>query len=199
MRKERTEHNRLIMSLAGTLTGLYIFPIIYNIEKAMKTLLILRHAKSSWKEQDLPDHDRPLNKRGKNDAPRMGKLLKDEDLIPDLIMSSTAVRAKKTAELVAKACKYKGKIVLNHSLYGAEPAAYLKILEGLSNKHMAALVVGHSPSVEETVGLLTGSQDIIMQTCALAQISLPIQNWIELKKQKIKGKLLKVWRPKELS
>ena len=62
MRKERTEHNRLRMSLAGTLTGLYIFPIIYNIEKAMKTLLILR-----------PDHDRPLHKRGKNDVPRMGK------------------------------------------------------------------------------------------------------------------------------
>jgi hypothetical protein len=51
------EHNRLRMSLAGTLTGLYIFPIIYNIEKAMKTLLILRHAKSSWKEQDLPDSE----------------------------------------------------------------------------------------------------------------------------------------------
>ena len=49
----------------------------------MKTLLIMRHAKSSWKEQDLPDHDRPLNKRGKNDAPRMGKLLKDEDLVPE--------------------------------------------------------------------------------------------------------------------
>jgi hypothetical protein len=64
------------MSSAGTLTGLYIFPIIYNIEKAMKTLLILRHAKSSWKEQDLPDHDRPLNKRGKNNAPRMGNCLK---------------------------------------------------------------------------------------------------------------------------
>ena len=187
------------MSLAGTLTGLYIFLIIYNIEKAMKTLLILRHAKSSWKEQDLPDHDRPLNKRGKNDAPRMGKLLKDEDLIPDLIMSSTAVRAKKTAELVAKACKYKGKIVLNHSLYGAEPAAYLKILEGLSDKHMVVLVVGHSPSVEDTVGLLTCSLDVIMPTCALAQISLPIKNWAELKKQKIEGKLLKVWKPKELS
>jgi phosphohistidine phosphatase len=165
----------------------------------MKTLLLLRHAKSSWKEQDLPDHDRPLNKRGKNDAPRMGKLLKDEDLIPDLIVSSTAVRAKKTAELVAKACKYKGKIVLDHSLYGAEPGAYVKILEGLSDKNMVALVVGHSPSVEETVGLLTGSLDVIMQTCALAQISLPIQDWGELKKQKIKGKLLKVWKPKELS
>ena len=64
---------------------------------------------------------------------------------------------------------------------------------------MTALVVGHSPSVEETVGLLTGSQDIIMLTCALAQISLSIQNWTGLKKQKIRGKLLKVWRPKELS
>jgi phosphohistidine phosphatase SixA len=64
---------------------------------------------------------------------------------------------------------------------------------------MTALVVGHSPSVEETVELLTGSQDIIMPTCTLAQISLPIQNWTELKKQKIKGKLLKVWRPKEFS
>jgi phosphohistidine phosphatase len=165
----------------------------------MKALLILRHAKSSWKEQDLPDHNRPLNKRGKNDAPRMGKLLKDEDLIPDLIMSSTAVRAKRTAELVAKACKYKGKIEFNHSLYGAEPAAYLKILAGLPDKHIVALVVGHSPSVEETVELLTGQLGVIMPTCALAQISLPIQNWAELKKQKIKGKLLKVWKSKELS
>ena len=160
---------------------------------------MLRHAKSSWKEQDLPDHDRPLNKRGKNDAPRMGKLLKEEDLIPDLIMSSTAVRAKKTAELVAKACKYKGKIVPNHFLYGAEPTAILKILEGLSDKQMAVLIVGHSPSVEETVEVLTGSLDVIMPTCALAHISLSIQNWAELKEQKVKGKLLKVWRPKELS
>jgi phosphohistidine phosphatase len=165
----------------------------------MKTLLLLRHAKSSWKDPDLPDHDRPLNKRGQNDAPRMGKLLRDEDLTPDLIISSTAARAKKTAELVAKACKYKGEIVLNHSLYGAEPAAYLKILEGLSDKHKAVLVVGHSPSVEDTVELLTGSPDVIMPTCALAHIPLPIQNWAELNKQKIKGKLVKVWRPKELS
>jgi phosphohistidine phosphatase len=165
----------------------------------LKTLLLLRHAKSSWNEQDLPDHDRPLNKRGQKDAPRMAKLLKDEDLIPDLIISSTAVRAKKTAGLVAKACKYKRKVVLKHSLYGAEPAAYLHILEGLSDKQMAVLIVGHSPSVEETVEMLTGSLDVIMPTCALAHITLPIQNWAELKEQKVKGKLLKVWRPKELS
>jgi phosphohistidine phosphatase len=165
----------------------------------MKTLLLLRHAKSSWKDPDLSDHDRPLNKRGQNDAPRMGKLLKDEELIPDLIMSSTAARANKTAELVAKECKYKGEIVLNHSLYGAEPADYLKILEGLSDTYKAVLVVGHSPSLGETVEVLTGSPDVIMPTCSLAQIRLSIQNWDELNKQKIKGKLVKVWGPKELS
>jgi phosphohistidine phosphatase len=165
----------------------------------MKTLLVLRHAKSSWKDPDLPDHDRPLNKRGQHDAPRMGMLLKDEDLIPDLVMSSTAARAKKTAELVAKGCKYKGEIVLNHSLYGAEPANYLKILEGLSDRYKTVLVVGHSPSVEETIEVLTGSPDIIMPTCSLAHICLPIRNWDELNKQKIKGKLLKVLRPKDLS
>ena len=165
----------------------------------MKTLLLLRHAKSSWKDPDLSDHDRPLNKRGQNDAPRMGKLLKDEELIPDLIMSSTAARANKTAELVAKECKYKGEIVLNHSLYGAEPADYLKILEGLSDTYKVVLLVGHSPSVEEIVEVLTGSSDVIMPTCSLAHIRLPIQNWDELNKQKIKGKLVKVWKAKELS
>jgi phosphohistidine phosphatase len=165
----------------------------------MKTLLILRHAKSSWKDPDLPDHDRPLNKRGKREAPLMGKLLRDEDLKPDLIISSTAVRAKKTAELVSKACKYKGEISLNQLLYGAEPAAYYKILEGLSDKHKAVLLVGHSPTVEETIEMITNSSDVIMPTCALAHIRLSIENWAELTKEMIKGKLVKVWRPKELS
>ena len=69
----------------------------------MKSVLILRHAKSSWKDPDLTDHDRPLNKRGKGDAPRMGRLLKSEHLVPDTIISSTAIRAQATAEAVAKA------------------------------------------------------------------------------------------------
>jgi phosphohistidine phosphatase len=60
-----------------------------------------------WKNPDLPDHDGPLNKRGKNDAPQMGKLLRKENLIPDVIISSTAIRAHDTAKAVAKACGYK--------------------------------------------------------------------------------------------
>ena len=73
----------------------------------MKTLLILRHAKSSWNNPDLSDYDRSLNRRGKRDAPRMGKFLRQQSLIPDLIISSTAKRAKKTAKLFAKAIGYK--------------------------------------------------------------------------------------------
>jgi len=165
----------------------------------MKRLLILRHAKSDWKDPDLPDHDRPLNKRGRHDAPLMGKLLKDEDLKPDLIVSSPATRAKKTAELVAKQCKYKGEIVINQALYEAEPKDYLKILERLSVTYKTVLMVGHSPTIEEIIEMITSSSDVIMPTCALAHIRLPIENWADINKQKIKGKLAKIWKPKELS
>ena len=79
----------------------------------MKTLSIIRHAKSSWKDLGVPDHERPLNKRGRHDAPLMGKLLRDQNITPDLIISSTAIRAETTAKLVAKACKYKGEIIFD--------------------------------------------------------------------------------------
>ncbi|MRN62395.1 MAG: hypothetical protein FIO03_10205 [Nitrosopumilales archaeon] len=94
----------------------------------VKSLLILRHAKSSWKHPELNDHDRPLNKRGKNDAPRMGKLLQKEKLIPDVILSSTAIRASATAESVVKACGYKGEVTLKRSLYAAGAETYLQLL-----------------------------------------------------------------------
>ncbi len=77
----------------------------------MKTLLVQRHAKSSWKDPGLDDHDRPLNKRGKKDGPRMGRLVREEDLIPDLILSSTAVRAKNTAKEVAEISGYSGRSI----------------------------------------------------------------------------------------
>ena len=94
----------------------------------MKSLLILRHAKSSWKHPELTDHDRPLNKRGKRDAPRMGEILRSEHLIPEAIISSTAARAHATAEAVAKASGYKGKIALNRSLYAAVLSLWVSML-----------------------------------------------------------------------
>ena len=98
----------------------------------MKTLLILRHAKSSWKDASLADHDRPLNKRGKRDAPRMGRLLQEQDLVPDRIISSTAKRARNTAKAVAKACNCKDKVELTSEFYHAGPGAYLAVLQNVS-------------------------------------------------------------------
>ena len=102
----------------------------------MKTLLILRHGKAVSKDPSLSDHDRPLDKLGENDALHMGKLIKDKDIIPSLIISSTAQsKSKTTAELVAKRCSYQGDIILNQSLYKAKPKDYLAILQTLSDNY----------------------------------------------------------------
>jgi phosphohistidine phosphatase len=155
----------------------------------VKSLLILRHAKSSWKNPDLPDHDRPLNKRGKNDAPRMGKLLRKENLIPDVIISSTAIRAYATAKAVAKACGYKGEVMLDRSLYAAGPKAYFEVVSCLSNNYNRILVVGHNPSIEELVEIVTGEIQT-MPTCSLAYLKLQINKWSEMDYKTTKGQLL---------
>ena len=83
-------------------------------------------------------------------------------------------------------------------MYTSEVAGYFKTMEELSDRHNTVLLVGHSPSVEQTIEMLTNSLDILMPTCALAHIRLLIEDWVELNRQKIKGQLVKVWRPKEL-
>ena len=90
-----------------------------NDSANQKTLLLLRHAKSSWKKLNITDHDRSLNKRGKKDAPKMGKVIKELDIVPDLIISSPAKRAMDTAKLIAENCKYKKNIEMNPLLYAS--------------------------------------------------------------------------------
>ena len=97
----------------------------------MKTVLILRHAKSSWNDPLLSDHDRPLNKRGKRDAPYIGEFLKRRQLVPDLILSSTAKRARKTAQAVAKASGSDGTVEIITSFYHSEPNTYISQLADL--------------------------------------------------------------------
>lgn len=162
----------------------------------MKTLLILRHAKSSWKDDTLPDHDRPLNKRGKQDAPRMGKLLQEKGLVPDLIISSTAKRARKTAEMVAEESGYEGEIQLERDLYAFEPTAYLEELAQIEDHFQTILIVGHNPGLEELVEQLTG-KFARLPTAALAQVSLPVESWSDLDEE-TQGQLSNLWRPKEL-
>lgn len=163
----------------------------------MKSVLLLRHAKSSRKDPDLIDHDRPLNKRGKRDAPCMGLLLKKEDLVPDIIISSTAIRALTTAQAVAKASGYKAKIIFNRSLFAAGPQAYLDALHDLSDDNVRVLMIGHNPGMEELVELLTGEIHL-MPTCSLALVKFHVEKWSEID-NKSKGEMVEIWRPRDLN
>ncbi len=161
----------------------------------MKELLILRHAKSSWKHADVGDHDRPLNKRGKEAAPRMGALLADEDLLPDLVVSSTARRAHSTAKLVSEAAGYDGLIELDRAIYGASTAEILRVIAETRESVQRLLIVGHNPGFEELVLQLTGSYERF-PTAALAHVELGIESWREA--PHARGRLLSLWRPREL-
>lgn len=161
----------------------------------MRTLLILRHAKSSWKDTGLLDHDRPLNKRGKRDSPRVGELILQQGLVPDLIVSSTAKRARSTARRVAKACGYAGEIRLTPQFYHAPAGIYIEVLNQVSDDYSRVMVVGHNPGMEELVGRL--GRSCVMPTAALANLSLPIDKWSALDGV-TKGKLVHVWYPRDL-
>lgn len=167
----------------------------------MKTLLVLRHAKSSWSNPDLADHDRPLKKRGKRDAPRIGRLLRDEDLVPDLMIASTAKRARKTAEAVAEHSGYEGEIKLSRDLYAFGPESYVEALYGLPDVYQRVMVIGHNPGLEDLVEVLTGEWERL-PTAALAKIELPIRSWRELAAETGDlplGRLVGFWQPRELA
>lgn len=161
----------------------------------MRTLLVLRHGKSSRKHADLSDHDRSLTKRGKRDAPRVGQLLQLRRLSPGAIISSTAKRARRTAEEVAQSSTFNGRVRLEPRLYLADPATILDVVQRADAEAKRVMVVGHNPGLEELVARLTGN-DACLPTAALAQISLPIDRWGDLRLS-TEGQLVSLWRPKE--
>ena len=162
----------------------------------MKTVLILRHAKSSWSNPSLADIDRPLNKRGKNDAPRMGTLLKEQDIIPDLILSSPALRARKTAEAVSEYSGYEGQIDIVPDFYPGDPYTFIETLASLPDDYDNVMIVAHNPGLEELLYALAG-ESARLPTSALAQVELPLDYWQELDDE-MEGKLVNLWRVKEL-
>ncbi len=162
----------------------------------MKTLLVMRHAKSSWQNTGVPDHDRPLKLRGKVDAPQMGRFLRDQGLTPQLIISSTAKRARKTAKLVAQACGYESGIELEDELYNAGPTSYIRVLQGIDDQYHQVMVVGHNPGLELLLEVLTGAP-ARMPTAALARLELPIDSWAEVREY-VGGTLVDLWTPKTL-
>ncbi len=162
----------------------------------MKILLLLRHAKSSWKNPGLADINRPLNKRGKRDAPRIGMLLREQDLVPDIILSSPALRARKTAQAVSIECGYEHDIEIHDEFYPGDPYSFIETLTAMPDQIKKALIVAHNPGLEEFLDLLTG-ESARMPTSALAHISLPIGSWRELTDE-VDGILIDFWRVKAL-
>jgi len=130
----------------------------------------------------------------------MGRLLRDEGLIPDLIISSSARRARMTAEAVVEGSGYNGEVRFSRELYGAGPEAYLEALQILDDEQLCVMIVGHNPDLEELLEILTGDVEVL-PTAALAQVELNIDSWHELSFEidELQGKLIALWRPRELN
>ena len=147
-------------------------------EGSMKrTLILVRHAKSSWDGIGLPDTERPLADRGKRDAPMMGKRLAKQQAKPDLILSSPARRALATAQIIAKELGYKAKdIVVDDRLYATEPETLLAVVGELKDKLKCVMLFGHNPEFSELAHRL--SSDIaLLPTCAVAQFTFETKSW----------------------
>jgi len=136
------------------------------------TLSLMRHAKSSWKNQNQSDHDRPLNDRGNRDAPDMANRLNARQQIPDVILCSTARRTRETtAHLLIVFGEPAPQVVYSDSLYLASPKGLLTALHDLPDTALHAMIVAHNPGMEELSSLLSGSHSDTMPTCAIRQFS----------------------------
>jgi phosphohistidine phosphatase len=162
----------------------------------MKTLLLLRHAKSSWDDPSVDDFDRPLSPRGLEAAPRMGKELKKLDLLPDLVVCSPALRARQTFEAFSRAAGLKSKPVYEKRIYEASAERLHSLARAFPESCQRALMIGHNPGFENLITLLTG-RSASMPTAALACIQCSVDTWKDVEEHE--AHLEWLLRPKELA
>lgn len=149
----------------------------------MKTLMLVRHAKSDWGQPGLADHDRPLNARGLRDAPVMGARLRERGEVPEAIWSSTALRARTTATLIARELGLdEASVQLDERLYGASPQTILRVVGELDDDARSAMIVAHNPGMAELAYDLTGSIGE-MPTCAVLELDFDVDEWVEIEFQ----------------
>ena len=160
----------------------------------MKTLILMRHAKSSWKDHNLEDIDRPLKKRGKKDAQNIGKLIAEKELVPQIIYCSPAKRAQRTAEVILDELKQDIPLDTVDVLYMAEVPVFYQLIKSIPDELERVMIIGHNPGLESLVQLLSGQIESL-STGALANVSLPIKNWKELDAE-TKGELVDLFKPK---
>ena len=161
----------------------------------MKTLLLLRHAKSSWKDDAVKDFDRPLNQRGLKAAPSVGRLMGKRKLQPDLVLSSPAERARQTTQLVLESAGLKTELRYDERIYEATGMRLFEIVAQIEDDANIAMLVGHNPGLEELLATLTGEAGSL-PTAALACIELEIEKWSKLRVAA--GRLEWLVKPKKL-
>jgi len=155
---------------------------------ALKTLWLLRHAKSSWEEPGLKDFDRPLNKRGQKACQIMAELVARRAIRPDLILCSPALRTRDTHARIAEAAGLDRPACYDPRLYGADAAQLLRCLQGVEGEPSSILLIGHNPAIQELTLLLarrgrTSDLDRVERkypTAALAELRLGVARWAEL-------------------
>ena len=152
----------------------------------MKTIILVRHAKSSWKDSSLKDFDRPLNKRGKRDAPLMGEKLKERKILPDLILSSPAKRAKKTATVIAKAIGYpENKIHYDDKMYHAGARALLEMVRNQEDRHEMIMLFGHNPDFNDLADMLLKQKPgYNIPTTGVCCIRFHVDSWRKVHEKK---------------
>jgi phosphohistidine phosphatase len=167
-----------------------------NNEQLMKRLYVLRHAKSSWDDARLDDFDRPLNDRGEQAAPMMGRVMRDNGFEPDAIVASPATRAKTTAKLAASGGKFKAEVRFDERIYEAGVQTLIDVISETDGTAGSLMIVGHNPGIEGIIRQLTG-KSTAMPTAALAVIDLDVDDWGDAEPGC--GTLIDVLRPKEIA
>lgn len=163
----------------------------------MRTLYLIRHAKSSWESPGVRDFDRPLNDRGLRDAPSMAKILVERHISPDLVVTSPAKRAQTTALFFARAFGISDEQVLrNPDIYDALPFTILQTISGLPDSARTVLMFGHNPSFTEVANHFT--EDFIpnVPTCGIVQINTQAETWAEM--TELNSKVVARFFPKEM-
>jgi phosphohistidine phosphatase len=144
----------------------------------LKTLILVRHAKSSWENPGLSDFDRPLNNRGLRDAPFMAKLLNEKDIKPDLILTSPAKRAYETSKYFATALSYPVESIQKKELiYSSGPKDILKIINQTDDSYNCIMLFGHNPDLSTISNYLSNNNFESLPTCGVICIDFPIDSW----------------------
>lgn len=137
----------------------------------MRHLILFRHAKSDWDADYEDDHDRPLAKRGRKAARVMGEFLRDVGMAPDMLLSSSALRARSTAELAMEAGSWRVELEATGALYLVSPLAAIDVVRQIPGDCSTVVLVGHEPTWSECAGALIGSGRVRMPTAAMACIA----------------------------